>query len=71
MERRFRIQPPTPSVYRYGDYAPLNPSKPIRTLEEVGRILKIKPGQVKHLENLAIRKIRAALSVYGYNKDTP
>jgi len=58
-------------VYRYGDYAPLNPSKPIRTLEEVGRILKIKPGQVKHLENLAIRKLRAALSAYGYNEDTP
>jgi DNA-directed RNA polymerase sigma subunit (sigma70/sigma32) len=71
VERRFRIQPPTPSVYRYGDYAPLNPSRPIRTLKEVGEMLNLHPDRVKYLENLAFAKLRAALSAYGYNEDTP
>lgn len=53
------------------DYVPLNISRPIRTLKEVGEMLNLHPDRVKYLENLAFAKLRAALSAYGYNKDTP
>ena len=71
MGQRFRTQPPASPLDRHNDFAPLNPGRPIRTLKEVGAILNIKPDRVKYLENLAFAKLRAALSAYGYNKDTP
>jgi hypothetical protein len=53
------------------DYVPINPGRPIRTLKEVGEMLNLHPDRVKYLENLAFAKLRAALSAYGYNEDTP
>jgi hypothetical protein len=34
-------------------------------------MLNLHPDRVKYLENLAFAKLRAALSAYGYNEDTP
>jgi hypothetical protein len=50
---------------------PVNPTAPLRTQREVATILGLTPAQVAHAERLALLKIRAALSAYGYNKDTP
>lgn len=52
------------------EFSPLRPNAPIRTLKEVGKLLNLGPDQVKFIENTAIRKIRAALAAYGYNKET-
>jgi hypothetical protein len=66
-----RIIPPSSLQTQTTDYVPLNPSRPIRTLKEVGEMLNLHPDRVKYLENLAFAKLRAALSAYGYNEDTP
>ena len=49
------------------EHKPLKPSAPIRTYVEVAEIIGIKPDAVKHLEKRALRKMRAALSCWGYN----
>lgn len=61
----------TPKKRQRYEFSPLRPNAPIRTLKEVGELLNLQPDQVKHIENMAIRKLRAALSAYGYKKELP
>ncbi len=49
------------------DHNPLNPTSPLRTFVEVAKIVGMKPDEVKYLEKRALRKMRAALSCWGYN----
>lgn len=47
----------------------LNHDGPLRTLPEVAAIMNLTTNEVQYLERLAFRKIRAALSAYGYNQE--
>ena len=56
---------------RRNSYPILNHAGPLRTLPEVAAIMNLTTNEVQYLERLAFRKIRAALSAYGYNKEPP
>jgi len=53
------------------DYPMLNTHRPLRSFPECARIMGLKEHQVKQLEYSAFNKIRAALSAYGYHKESP
>lgn len=53
------------------DFAMLNTHRPLRSFPECARIMGLKEHQVKQLEYSAFDKIRAALSAYGYHKESP
>lgn len=52
-------------------YAYFNPRAPIRDLRECADLMAITYNQAQYLERIAFIKIRAALSAWGYNKETP
>jgi len=45
----------------------LQPAAPLRTMEECAQELGMSVEQVKHSHELAIQKLRAALSAWGYH----
>jgi|LakMenEpi03Aug12_release.lakeMendotaPanAssembly.Ray.scaffolds.fasta_scaffold2964575_2 hypothetical protein len=45
------------------------PAAPIRTMEECASALGMTVEQVKHAHELALQKLRAALSAWGYHKE--
>ena len=45
------------------------PAAPIRTMEECASELGMTVEQVKHSHELALQKLRAALSAWGYHRE--
>jgi DNA-directed RNA polymerase sigma subunit (sigma70/sigma32) len=58
----------SPTDGNRNEYPPLKHSKPIRTFVEVADLIGMKPDEVKYLERRALRKMRAALTAFGYNR---
>lgn len=54
---------------RRNSYPILNTDGPLRSFTEIAEITGLTVNEVQYLERLAFRKIRAALSAYGYNKE--
>jgi len=52
------------------EFGRFNTHGPIRTFEECAQILKITKSMAEYAELCAFQKIAAALSAFGYHKET-